>query len=184
MASALPFLVFFFLLLLPLFPLALSGGTPGSTAAPSLIQKTCNETTYYDLCVSSLGSDPHSRKADVKGLSTIAIDIAISNATNTSSFAAALAHNATDASLVTVLRACATKYANAREALQWSLDALSTEAYDYAFVHVSAAAEYPNVCRVLFRQNPRLAYPAAMARREEDLEHLCTIALEIISLLG
>ncbi|THU57067.1 hypothetical protein C4D60_Mb11t23860 [Musa balbisiana] len=146
--------------------------------------KTCNETTYYDFCVSSLGSDPHSRKADVKGLSTIAIDIAISNATNTSSFAADLAHNATDASLVAVLRACATKYANAREALQWSLEALSTEAYDYAFVHVSAAAEYPNVCRVLFRQNPRLAYPAAMARREEDLEHLCTIALEIISLLG
>ncbi|XP_008803696.1 cell wall / vacuolar inhibitor of fructosidase 2-like [Phoenix dactylifera] len=174
MASTLPHL----LLLLSLLALSLS------TRTPTLIQKTCSTTTYYDFCVSSLQSDPESPKADVRGLSTIAIHLAISNATNTSSYTTTLARSAADPSLRAVLRECAAKYSNAGEALQWSLDALSTESYDYAFVHVSAAAEYPNVCRVLFRQYPRLPYPVEMARREEVLEHLCTIALEIISLLG
>ncbi|XP_073118286.1 pectinesterase inhibitor 28-like [Elaeis guineensis] len=179
MASILPRL----LPLLSLLTLSLSTQTP-TTDAPTLIQKTCNTTTYYNFCVSSLQSDPESPKADVRGLSTIAIHLAISNATNTSSFTAALSHSAADPSLRAVLRECAAKYSNAGEALEWSLDALSTESYDYAFVHVSAAAEYPNVCRVLFRKHPRLPYPAEMASREEVLEHLCTIALEIISILG
>ncbi|XP_008799039.2 pectinesterase inhibitor 28-like [Phoenix dactylifera] len=172
-----------YLLLLSLLPLSLSTQSP-TTNAPNLIQRTCNSTTYYDLCVASLQSDPESPEADVRGLSTIVVHLAIFNATNTSSFAASLAPSATDPSLRAVLRACAAKYSNARQALQWSLDALSTESYDYAFVHVSAAAEYPNVCRVLFRHYPRLTYPEEMARREEALVHLCTVALEIISLLG
>jgi len=59
-------------------------------------------------------------------------------------------------------------------------------------VHVSAANEYPAVCRTLFRrrqqqQKQRGAssspYPPELARREEALRRLCTIALDIISLL-
>ncbi|WOL16074.1 hypothetical protein Cni_G24856 [Canna indica] len=184
-----------FFLLMSLFSLSLCRSNPpaagtgsSGSATPGLVQKTCNETTYYDFCVNSLRSDPQSPKAvDVKGLSAIAINLAISNATNTSAFAASLAQAApaaADASLGAALRSCAKKYADARQALQWSLDALAAESYDYAFVHASAAAEYPNVCRVLFRRTPRLTYPPEMARREQDLEHLCTIALEIISLLG
>ncbi|XP_010911744.1 pectinesterase inhibitor 28 [Elaeis guineensis] len=180
MASIPPYLL---LLLLSLLPLSISTQHP-TTNSPNLIQRTCNTTTYYDFCVASLQSDPESPKADVRGLSAIAVRLAISNATNTSSFAASLAHSATDPSLRAILGACTDKYINARRALRWSLDALSTESYDYAFVHVSAAAEYPHVCRVLFRRYPRLTYPREMARREEVLVHLCTIALEIISLLG
>lgn len=186
LTSPQPF-VFLLSLILSFSSLSLISTTSTPTKPPSLVQKTCNATSYYDFCVSSLQSQPGSPKpVDVKGLSALAVTIAISNATNTATFAASLADAASAKSpLHSVLRSCAAKYHDARQALQWSLDALATDSYDYAFVHVSAAAEYPNVCRVLFRQAPtQLAYPPDMARREQDLEHLCTIALEIISLLG
>ncbi|XP_042374760.1 cell wall / vacuolar inhibitor of fructosidase 2-like [Zingiber officinale] len=186
LASPQPF-VFLLSFLLFFSSLSMISTTSTPTTPPTLVQITCNATSYYDFCVSSLQSQPDSPKAvDVKGLSSLAVTIAISNATNTSTFAASLADaTSTKPPLRSVLRSCATKYRDARQALQWSLDALAADSYDYAFVHVSAAAEYPNVCRVLFRQTPtRLAYPPEMARREQDLEHLCTIALEIISLLG
>ncbi|XP_072973628.1 pectinesterase inhibitor 28-like [Typha angustifolia] len=168
---------FVFFLLLTIF-------FPAQSSSTSLLQKTCNATTYYDFCLASLASKPESSKADVRGLSAIAVGIAVANATSTSSFTSSLANATADPSLRAVLRTCAAKYANAREALRSSLDALAAESYDYAFVHVSAAAEYPSVCHVLFRQVPRLVYPPELARREEALEHLCTIALDIISLLG
>lgn len=51
---------------------------------------------------------------------------------------------------------------------------------------MSAAAEYPNVCRVLFRRTNGtvVVYPVEMAKREEVLERLCAVTLDVISLLG
>lgn len=162
-----------------------------SSRPPSLLQSTCNSTTYYDLCVAALAADPKSSTADVRGLCAIAVSAAAANAAATAS---ALLANATAAAVASasdqgqqanlLLRTCAAKYADAREALHAALDSVAEEAYDYALVHVSAAAEYPAVCRALFRRQRQLAYPAELARREEGLERLCTIALDIISLLG
>lgn len=108
----------------------------------------------------------------------------MTNATNTSSIASSLAQKATDPSLRTLLRTCATKYVAAQDALHSATQSIKEEMYDYAFIHVSAAAEYPSVCRVLFKQAPRLTYPPELERREEGLEMLCKIALDMISLLG
>lgn len=153
-----------------------------------LVRTTCNATAYYDFCISSLASSPQTPSATtVKSLSTVVVNLAIANATNTSSFASALSKAAASPPLAALYRTCAEKYVHARESLQSSLDEISNEMYDYAFVHVSAAAEYPNVCRVLFRRGaagPAAVYPAEMAKREEALQRLCTVALDIISLLG
>jgi hypothetical protein len=164
-----------------------------------LVQSTCNATTYYDLCVAALVADPSSSTADLRGLCAIAVSAAAANASATQ---AALAKNATSlgssgseplpgggrvgraqAQAPLLLRSCAGKYGEAREALLEAREAVGEEAYDYAFVHVSAAAEYPAVCRTLFRRK-RVAYPAELAKREKALEHLCTVAIDIITLLS
>jgi pectinesterase inhibitor-like protein len=113
----------------------------------------------------------------------VAVSIAATNATNTSSIASSLAQKSTEPSLRALLRTCAAKYVAAHDALNSAVQSIKEEVYDYAFVHVSAAAEYPSVCRVLFRQVPRLTYPPELERREEGLEMLCKIALDMISLL-
>ncbi|XP_062185690.1 pectinesterase inhibitor 28-like [Phragmites australis] len=169
--------------------------TPSSSSKeqrrrPPLVQSTCNSTSFYDLCVAALGADPSSSTADVPGLCTIAVSAAAANASATaSSLGNASAAATTPEADRTLLRTCADKYADAREALLAARASLAEEAYDYAFVHVSAAAEYPAVCRTLFRRQQQRpgakapAYPAELAKREEGLRRLCTIALDIISLL-
>jgi hypothetical protein len=174
------------------------GAPPSAPAVRALVRSTCNATTYYDLCVATLASDPSSSTADLRGLCAIAVSAA---ATNASATAADLANaTATAAGPVSagtaepgsdgrvqsqapLLQACAAKYGEAREALLEARESVGEEAYDYAFVHVSAAAEYPAVCRTLFRRK-RVAYPVELAKREEALEHLCTVAIDIISLLA
>ncbi|PON93147.1 Pectinesterase inhibitor domain containing protein [Trema orientale] len=48
-----------------------------------LIQKTCKQTPNYDLCVSSLQSDPRSSNADVRGLALIMVDVLTAKARET-----------------------------------------------------------------------------------------------------
>ncbi|TKW17788.1 hypothetical protein SEVIR_5G391200v4 [Setaria viridis] len=154
---------------------------------PRLVQSTCNSTSFYDICIATLADDPSSTTADVPGLCAIAVSAAAANASGTASFLG----NASDAAATpeadrALLRTCARKYAAARDALLAARASLAEQDYDYAFVHVSAAAEYPAVCRTLFRrqQRPsRTTYPAELAKREEALRRLCTISLDIISLL-
>ena len=51
-------------------------------------------------------------------------------------------------------------------------------------VHVGAAAEYPQVCKALFRRQRPGQYPPELAAREEALGQLCSVALDIIALLA
>ncbi|XP_047074003.1 pectinesterase inhibitor 28-like [Lolium rigidum] len=161
---------------------------PVAPVAAALVRTTCNSTAYYDLCVSSLAADPSSATADVRGLSAIAVSAAASNA---SASAAALGSNVTaqggaavDGTVQALLRTCAVKYGQARDALAAAKVSIAQQDYDYAAVHVSAAAEYPQVCKTLFRRQRPGAYPAELAAREEALNQLCSVALDIISLLS
>ncbi|KAK7247567.1 hypothetical protein RIF29_42452 [Crotalaria pallida] len=148
------------------------------------IQNTCKNTKYYDLCLSSLKSNPNSSKADTKGLAGIMVGIGKANATSTSSFLSnVLVRAANDTALKTVLKECADKYTYAGDALQGSAQDLANEAYDFANVQVTAASDYPNVCHNLFKSNPGLVYPPELATREDGLKQLCDVALGIIDTL-
>lgn len=48
----------------------------------NLIDLTCKKTPYYDLCVTSLNSDPRSSTADVAGLGVIMADVVKAKATD------------------------------------------------------------------------------------------------------
>ncbi|KAK8661849.1 hypothetical protein V6N13_091440 [Hibiscus sabdariffa] len=47
---------------------------PLSHSANSLIETTCTKTSFPDLCVSTLKSDPRSSTADLSGLARIVAD--------------------------------------------------------------------------------------------------------------
>ncbi|KAF7102178.1 hypothetical protein CFC21_103359 [Triticum aestivum] len=161
---------------------------PTAPVAAALVRTTCNSTAYYDLCVAALAADPSSTTADVRGLSAIAVSAAASNA---SASAAALGANVTaqggaavDGTVQALLRTCSAKYGEARDALAAARGSIAQQDYDYAAVYVGAAAEYPQVCKALFRRQRPGAYPADLAAREEALKQLCSVSLDIISLLS
>ncbi|XP_068316550.1 cell wall / vacuolar inhibitor of fructosidase 2-like [Pyrus communis] len=151
-------------------------------ADSTLIQNTCKNTKYYGLCVSSLKSVPTSKNADTKGLAVIMVGIGMANATATSSYLSSqlISSSTTETNLKKVLKECADKYGYAGDALQASVQDLGSESYDYAYMHITAAADYPNACHNAFKRYPGLAYPPELARREEGLKHICDVALGII----
>uniref|UniRef100_A0A0E0J923 Pectinesterase inhibitor domain-containing protein n=1 Tax=Oryza nivara TaxID=4536 RepID=A0A0E0J923_ORYNI len=169
---------------------------PPPPAPAALVRATCNSTSYYDLCVAELSADPSSATADVRGLSSIAVSAAAANASGAAQAAAALA-NATDAGTTAgvagdgggavvqrLLATCAAKYGDARDALAAAKGSIAQQDYDMASVHVSAAAEYPQVCRALFARQSPGDYPPELAATEVALRQLCSVALDIIALLS
>ncbi|WVZ22635.1 hypothetical protein V8G54_001179 [Vigna mungo] len=168
---------FFFLLLLAhLQPEALVKGDG------TLIKKTCKNTDYFDLCFSSLKSDPSSTNADPKGLAVIMVGIGMANATSTSLYLSSqtqLLGTAND-SIKRVLKECAEKYTYANDALQASAQDLANEAYDYASMHIAAASDYPSVCHNMYKRYQGLVYPPELARREDGLKRICDVAMRIV----
>ena len=49
----------------------------------NLIDQTCRKTPNYNLCVSSLKSDPRSKSADVRGLALVMVNVLKTKATTT-----------------------------------------------------------------------------------------------------
>lgn len=157
------------------------------TGDANLIQATCRSTKYYDLCLSSLKSDPTSLNADTKGLAVIMVRIGMANATAASSFLSSQLLASTANNTVTkkvLIKECADKYKYAADALQASLQDIAAESYDYAYMHITAAADYPNACHNAFKRYPGLAYPPELARGEDGLKHICFVVLGIIDQLG
>ncbi|XP_022879523.1 cell wall / vacuolar inhibitor of fructosidase 2-like [Olea europaea var. sylvestris] len=146
-----------------------------------LIQKTCKNTKYYDLCISSLKSDSTSSKSDTKGLAVIMVKVGISNATATNSYLSTqLSTSTNDTLMKKVMKECAQKYAFASDSLRNSVQDLGAELYDYAYMHVMAAADYPNACKNAFKRYSGLVYPPEIAVREEGLKHICDVVMSII----
>lgn len=165
---------------------------PAVVAEVDLISRTCESTKFPNLCVSSLKSDPTSPNADTKGLAMIMVGIGMANATATSSYLYSQSQNLNNQTTSSkavmmrkVVRECSDKYLHASNALQDSLQDLAEENYDYAFMHISAAADYPNACHNGFKRiKGLLAYPSELARRENGLKHICDVVSGIVNQLG
>ncbi|KAG6421635.1 hypothetical protein SASPL_118192 [Salvia splendens] len=154
-------------------------------SSADLIRQTCKATKYYDLCVSTLKSDSSSPKADgAKALALIAVRAAAANATATNAYLSAQMLSAAASDMRAALKECADRYALASEALKSSSLDLSNEMYDYAYMHVMAAADYPSGCRGAFKRAPGLLIPPEMALREDGLKRICDVVLGIIDALA
>ncbi|KAL3844736.1 hypothetical protein ACJIZ3_002139 [Penstemon smallii] len=150
----------------------------------NFIKKTCKNTKYYDLCVSSLKSDASSPKADTKDLALIMVKVGMTNATATNSYISSQILSVTnDTVMKKVMKECADKYGSAYDAFQKSVEDLSAEMYDYAYMDVMAAADYPNACHNSFKRYPSMIYPQELALREDGLKHICDVVMGIIDAL-
>ncbi|KAF3440576.1 hypothetical protein FNV43_RR18860 [Rhamnella rubrinervis] len=146
-----------------------------------LIQKTCKTTKYYNFCLQTLKSDPASTSADTKGLALIMAGIGLANSTATSSYLSSqLLSIKNDEIMKRVLKECAAKYTYAADALHACAQDLASDSYDYASMHITAAADYPNACHNAFKRYSGLVYPPELARREDGLKHFCDVVLGII----
>ncbi|PIN18123.1 hypothetical protein CDL12_09209 [Handroanthus impetiginosus] len=156
--------------ILLLFILFISLNTiPSAHGNSDLIQKTCKNTKYYDLYISSLKSDFSTLKADTKGLALIIIRVGISNATATNSYLSSQMLSITND---TLMKKVMTEFQD-----------LNADFYDYACMHVMAAQDYPNGCHNAFRRYQGLVYPVEIAVGEDGLKHICDVVLEIIDAL-
>ncbi|VVB18022.1 unnamed protein product [Arabis nemorensis] len=150
------------------------------------IETTCKNTKYYKFCVSALRSDPRSPSADTKGLAAIMIGVGMTNATATATYLAGNLTSTvkdTDTILKNVLKDCSDKYKLAADSLRLTIQDLEDEDFDYAYMHVLAAADYPSVCRNVFRRVKGLAYPAEIRRREVSLRRICGVVSGILDRL-
>ncbi|WCJ31582.1 hypothetical protein M5689_013063 [Euphorbia peplus] len=154
-----------------------------------LIQKTCKNTKHYQLCVSSLEANEASSKvADPKGLAIIMIGVGAANATATSLYLMSSSSNDTMSSSIpkTLLKQCADMYGYAADSLQACVQDLSMDDsnYDYAYMHLMAASDYPNACHNSFRLHKPSLYPPQLASREQAFLHICDVVLGIINALS
>lgn len=79
----------------------------------NLIEQTCKETPNYDLCISSLQSDPRSSNSDVKELAIIMIDVIKDKATQTLNHINHLLNNSSSSQNIGVkqeLNSCTRQY--------------------------------------------------------------------------
>ncbi|KAL0863064.1 hypothetical protein Bca101_042182 [Brassica carinata] len=173
-----------FLLLLLL--VILSSTTLSVKPNTTIIETTCKTTNYYHLCVSALKSDPRSPTADTKGLAAIMVGVGMKSATATATYIAGnhTAAATNDTVLKKVFKDCSDKYTLAADSLRLTVQDLDDEAYDYAYMHVLAAEDYPNVCRNIFRRAKGLVYPAEIHRREVSLRRICGVVSGILDRLA
>lgn len=134
--------------------------------------------------MSALKSEPTSLKSDPKGLAVIMVGIGMRNATATSTFLSSqLLSTTNDALMKKVLKECADKYSYATDSLQRAVQDLAMDSFDYAYLDVMAAMDYPNACHNAFKRYQGLAYPPELARREDALKRICDVVLGIVNLL-
>ncbi|CAO2817832.1 unnamed protein product [Amaranthus hypochondriacus] len=157
------------------------------------IKKTCKNTKFFNLCISSLKSDPTSSISDLKGLATIMINIGMANASQTYTYLSSQIPTRSDHNTkvgvgvgvgLGVFQFCASKYSLANDSLKSSLQDLGLDNYDYARMDVMGAADYTNVCHNAFKRLSGVTYPAFLKAREDGFNHICSIVLGIIDQLS
>lgn len=191
-AAAAPLLVLFaFLAASSVGVVAVSDGAapPPAVASGGLIASACNRTLYYDVCVASLASRSGSRRADLRGLASISLDVGLAHARATVSLAKALSKRRAAAAAsggggayaAGCLRDCVEEYSEAVDGLRKSSAALRRSAYDDVNDLVSGAMTNSDTCEGAFADKPGLRSP--LTERNSYFFKICSITIAITNLL-
>ncbi|KAF5727081.1 cell wall / vacuolar inhibitor of fructosidase 1-like [Tripterygium wilfordii] len=125
--------VLFTSLILFTFPAHSSSSIPSIIDSGNIVEQTCRQTPYYDLCVSTLRSNPRSHNANIEELAQIMVDELDSTATNTLRHIRQLLQSGMDQSTQEALRSCAERYrVIVRGDVPEAIEAISKGDYKYA----------------------------------------------------
>ncbi|XP_062091227.1 putative invertase inhibitor [Humulus lupulus] len=153
-------------------------------AEEDLVSATCKKTLYFQLCVSSLRSDPQSQTSDLRGLAIIALNLSIANGVNTLSHVSNLvseaAYNGSQFAS-TSLSDCIDVYSDAIQNLQDSVQALNDKSFDTMQTLVAAAMTDSETCEDGFKEMNGLSSP--LTEQNQHFSQLCSNFLAITTLL-
>lgn len=172
-----------FLLGIFLFSLAISP----SNAATEIVQKVCNQTTYYRYCVAALYSDPRTPNADAYFLAYISFGVAYLNASNSHGYFSQVVTNTRPHhhKLAKSLINCRDGYKGAVSALGTAYNDLNSESFAklgrLSMVAGRAAAECRRALSAVM--TPASSAPA-LAARNRDMDRLSEICSVVSKLLG
>lgn len=153
------------------------------STSTDLIAKVCMHSAHKDICIASLESEPASQKADLHGLALIALRLATSNATDTSTYIIQSLKNATiDPVIEQCLSDCSEHYLGATEQLDDSLAALTARGYGDVNTWVKAAIADAQACEDGFKEQG--VNSSVLSHRNNMFKQLCNNALAAIHLLA
>ncbi|KAL3752453.1 hypothetical protein ACJRO7_013151 [Eucalyptus globulus] len=126
---------------------ARSLGFPAAWKIDGLIEQTCRLTPFYDLCLSSLKSDPTSSAADIRGLARIMAGSVLASASHTLDQIQELLSQAPDPETEKPLAYCAELYIPVvKYTLPQALDALNKGQLGFAVYGLSDAGREAEEC--------------------------------------
>ncbi|KAK9269389.1 hypothetical protein L1049_001162 [Liquidambar formosana] len=143
----------------------------------NLIDKTCKQTPFYDLCVATLQNDSRSASANVSGLGGIMVDAVSVKATELLDHIQELLKRTTDPMVKQSLKECANIYHVVRDAdVPQAAQAFAYGDYKFAEQAMNDAANEADICQRKFMRSPLTDWN----KNEHDL---ATVAASIAKLL-
>ncbi|TQD73177.1 hypothetical protein C1H46_041306 [Malus baccata] len=144
-----------------------------------LIQTTCKKTPHYNLCLSTLQSNPDSSNADVPGLALIASDALLANASDTLDYIHGLLKQSPEVHLQKALANCAELYIPiVKFSLPQAIEALRNGHFGFAKYGISDAAKEAEACEKGFG-----GVKSPLTDRNALVNDLSGVAVAILNLL-
>ncbi|KAJ6292409.1 hypothetical protein OIU78_024561 [Salix suchowensis] len=155
-----------------------------ANGSSNLIQQVCAETHNKVNCVASLESNPDSKKANLQQLGIIALNLASSNATSTSSYikTTLLSNKTLNPVTEQALEDCSDQYMDAIQQLDDSLPALLANATNDVRAWVRTAIADVESCENGFKKNIP-GEQMLLSLRNAVFRQLCNNVLVINKLL-
>ncbi|KAL5983683.1 hypothetical protein ACLOJK_017774 [Asimina triloba] len=171
-----------FFLLLPL-TLTLSSLNPAFAATGAeLIQSTCSQTTYPDVCSSSLSSHSASQTVDdLAGLAVIALKQAHAKASKIEEIIHEQLKKAKDGFVQQCLNDCVENFLDSIDQIEDAINSLDSKSYADVNTWITAAMADSESCEEGFKDKP--GYTSPLTADTDTFNKLCDNALRITNLL-
>ncbi|CAL5415289.1 unnamed protein product [Camellia sinensis] len=154
-----------------------------SQKSEDLIRQTCKRTNNFNLCVTSLNSDPRSLNADVKGLARISLQQLLTKTNQTLQNVGNLFKDTRDPIMFRLLGNCIIEYNRAvTDYLPGAISALDSNNYGASKQGADDTATSATTCgdQFIIRGLPKVS----VSTQSKQLQGLAMVASGIISTLG
>ncbi|XP_061350361.1 pectinesterase inhibitor-like [Gastrolobium bilobum] len=151
-----------------------------SSGDGDLVDQICKRTPFYDLCSTTLHSNPLIPKNDLKGVALLMVKNIVANASETLSYIEGLIKHTSDRELEQALAFCAETYIPiVKYTLPQAADAISQGRFVFASYCISDAVKEVNSCDKKFSGSTQ----SPLGDRNGIVQKLVDVASAIIKLL-
>ncbi|OIT33539.1 PREDICTED: pectinesterase inhibitor-like [Nicotiana attenuata] len=168
MKASWPVIIFFSFFLVPCFG--------------DLIDDACHKTSDFNLCATSLRSDPHSSSADLKGLTRIMIQLGLAKANQISAQVKLLLNQSKDRGFKQCLQICLEEFGYAIDPrLPDAIKYLNSNDYWNVDTNLVGAGNSAETCEESFTEPP--GYTSPLAEVDKNFDHFIEVTRDLLSQL-